>query len=53
VSGAAITAVALGVLENLVGGFLPQVLVDGMAFGAMILVLLIKPQGLFGRGIRV
>jgi branched-chain amino acid transport system permease protein len=53
VSGAAITAVALGVLENLVGGFLPQVLVDGMAFGAMILVLLIKPQGLFGRGVRV
>lgn len=53
VSGAAITAIALGVLENLVGGFMPQVLVDGMAFGAMILVLLIRPQGLFGRGVRV
>lgn len=53
VSGAAIAAVGLGVLESLIGGFLPQVLVDGLAFGAMILILLIKPQGLFGRGVRV
>ena len=53
VSGAAIAAVALGVLESLIGGFLPQVMVDGMAFGAMILILLIKPEGLFGRGVRV
>jgi branched-chain amino acid transport system permease protein len=53
VSGAAIAAVALGVIENLMGGFLPQVLVDGFAFSAMILILLIKPQGLFGRGVRV
>jgi branched-chain amino acid transport system permease protein len=53
VSGAAIAAIALGVLESLVGGFLPQVLVDGMAFSVMILVLLVRPQGLFGRGVRV
>jgi branched-chain amino acid transport system permease protein len=53
VSGAAIAAVLLGVLESLIGGFLPQVLVDGLAFGAMILILLIRPQGLFGRGVRV
>ncbi|MCW5630458.1 MAG: branched-chain amino acid ABC transporter permease [Rhodoferax sp.] len=53
VSGAAIAAVSLGVLESLIGGFLPQVLVDGLAFGTMILVLLIRPQGLFGRGVRV
>ena len=53
VSGAAIAAVALGILESLIGGFLPQVLVDGLAFGAMILVLPIRPQGLFGRGVRV
>jgi branched-chain amino acid transport system permease protein len=53
VSGAAIAAVALGVLESLIGGFLPQVLVDGLAFAAMILILLIRPQGLFGRGVRV
>jgi branched-chain amino acid transport system permease protein len=53
VTGAAIAALALGVLESLMGGFLPQVLVDALAFGAMILVLLIRPQGLFGRGVRV
>jgi branched-chain amino acid transport system permease protein len=41
------------VLESLIGGFLPQVLVDGLAFGTMILVLLVRPQGLFGRGVRV
>jgi branched-chain amino acid transport system permease protein len=53
VSGAAIAAILLGVLETLIGGFLPQVLVDGFAFAAMILILLIRPQGLFGRGVRV
>jgi branched-chain amino acid transport system permease protein len=53
VAGAAIAAVALGMLETLVGGFLPVVMVDALAFGAMILVLLVRPQGLFGRGVRV
>jgi branched-chain amino acid transport system permease protein len=53
VAGAAIAALALGIVESLMGGFLPQVLVDALAFGAMILVLLIRPQGLFGRGVRV
>jgi branched-chain amino acid transport system permease protein len=53
ISGAAITAVALGILESLIGGFLPQVMVDGLAFAAMILMLLVRPQGLFGRGVRV
>jgi branched-chain amino acid transport system permease protein len=53
VSGAAIAAVTLGILESLMGGFLPQVMVDGLAFAAMILILLIRPEGLFGRGVRV
>jgi branched-chain amino acid transport system permease protein len=53
ISGAAIAAIALGLLENLMGGFLPQVMVDALAFVAMILILLIRPQGLFGRGVRV
>ena len=53
VRGAAVAAIALGVLENLMGGFLPQVMVDGLVFAAMILILLIRPQGLFGRGVRV
>jgi branched-chain amino acid transport system permease protein len=53
ISGAAIAAVALGVLESLMSGFLPLVLVDAFAFVAMIAILLFRPQGLFGRGVRV
>lgn len=53
VAGAAIAAVALGVVESLVGGFFPLVLVDALAFAGMIVFLLFRPQGLFGRGVRV
>jgi branched-chain amino acid transport system permease protein len=53
ISGAAIAAVGLGILESLAGGFLPLVMVDALAFISMIAVLLLRPQGLFGRGVRV
>lgn len=53
ISGAALAAVALGVLESMMSGFLPLVLVDAFAFVAMIAILLFRPQGLFGRGVRV
>ena len=53
VAGAAIAAVALGVMESFVGGFFSQVLVDALAFLAMIAVLLVRPQGLFGAGVRI
>jgi branched-chain amino acid transport system permease protein len=53
VAGAAVAALALGILESLVGGFLPLVMVDALVFVAMIAVLLLRPQGLFGRGVRV
>ena len=53
VSGAALAALALALLESLVGGFLPLVMVDALAFVAIVLVLLLRPQGLFGRGVRV
>jgi branched-chain amino acid transport system permease protein len=53
VAGTAIAAVALGILESLAGGFTSPVLVDAMAFIAMIAVLLVRPQGLFGRGVRI
>ena len=51
--GAAIAAVALGILESVAGGFLPLVMADALAFIAMIGILLLRPQGLFGRGVRV
>ncbi|MBI3824799.1 MAG: branched-chain amino acid ABC transporter permease [Candidatus Rokubacteria bacterium] len=53
VRGAAIAAVALGVVESFVAGFFPLILVDAVAFVAMILFLLFRPAGLFGRGVRV
>ena len=53
VSGAAIAAIVLGVLESLMSGFLPLALVDALAFVAMIAILLLRPQGLFGRRVRV
>lgn len=53
VSGAAIAAIVLGIAESLIGGFLPLVMVDALAFVAMIAILLFKPHGLFGRGVRV
>jgi branched-chain amino acid transport system permease protein len=51
--GAAVSAVALGVVESVAGGFLPPAFVDAIAFVAMILILLFRPEGLFGRGVRV
>ena len=53
ISGAALAAVALGILESVAGGFLPLVMADALAFIAMIAILLLRPQGLFGRGVRV
>jgi len=53
ISGAAIAAVMLGVVESLAGGLLPLALTDAVAFLSMIAVLLLRPQGLFGRGVRV
>ena len=53
IAGAAIAAVGLGVLESVMGGFLPVVMVDALVFSSMIAMLLVRPQGLFGRGVRV
>jgi branched-chain amino acid transport system permease protein len=53
IGGAALAAVALGVIEALVGGLVSLVLADAVAFVAMILVLLFRPLGLFGTGVRV
>ncbi len=51
--GAALAAVLLGVLESFASGFLPLVMVDALSFSLMILVLLVRPRGLFGQGVRV
>jgi branched-chain amino acid transport system permease protein len=51
--GAAIAGVALGVAEAVAAGYLGAALKDGIAFAAMILILLVRPRGLFGRTVRV
>src|SRR4029453_3590827 len=53
VSRAALAAGLPRVRESLVGGFLPLVLADALAFVSMIAILLLRPQVLFGRGVRV
>jgi branched-chain amino acid transport system permease protein len=40
IAGAAVAAVALGMLESVVGGFLPLVMVAALVFGSMIAMLL-------------
>jgi len=52
VLGAAVVALGLGILESLVGGFASIVWQNAIAFIGMILVLLIRPQGLFALAMR-
>lgn len=53
ITGAVMAAILIGVLESLVGGFFQLALVDALVFVFMITILLFKPEGLFGRGVRV
>jgi branched-chain amino acid transport system permease protein len=38
----------MGILESLVSGYGSSLFRDAVAFGVLILILLIKPTGLFG-----
>jgi branched-chain amino acid transport system permease protein len=49
IRGAMIGGLLLGVLESLVGGFISTQFQDSFVFLALILVLLVRPQGLFGQ----
>lgn len=53
VSGAALAAILIGILESFVGGFLPLGYVDTTVFVFMIAILLFRPHGLFGSGVRI
>lgn len=46
--GAIIGGVTLGVLENIVGGYLSSALVEITAYLVIVIVLVIRPQGIFG-----
>ena len=47
--GAVVGGIVLGVVEALVAGFISSTFRDAAAFAILILVLLIKPNGLFGK----
>ncbi|MBL8950559.1 MAG: branched-chain amino acid ABC transporter permease [Myxococcaceae bacterium] len=49
VPGAVVGALALGLCEEFVAGYTVSSWRDGVAFGFLILVLLFRPEGLFGR----
>jgi branched-chain amino acid transport system permease protein len=49
VSGAIIAAFVLGIVEALGMGYISSAYKDAIAFSSMILILIIRPQGIFGR----
>ncbi len=49
VKGAVVGALIMGVAESLVVGYLASTYRDALAFGLLILILLFRPTGLFGR----
>ncbi len=51
--GSILAALMVGVVESVAGTLHSMVVADGISFAFMILVLLLKPEGLFGRGVRL
>ncbi len=51
ITGAVLGALILGVLEAWVVGYISSTYRDALAFGVLILVLLLRPNGLMGKGI--
>jgi branched-chain amino acid transport system permease protein len=49
IQGAVVGGLMLGVLENIIAGVLPTGYKEAFAFLVLILVLLIRPQGLLGK----
>ena len=47
--GAALGGILIGVTETLVSGYISSTYRDAIAFGVLILILLLKPSGLLGR----
>jgi branched-chain amino acid transport system permease protein len=45
--GAVIAGIIIGIIENFVGGYVSTRLMHGLAFALLILVLIVKPTGLF------
>lgn len=46
--GAVVGGITLGILENIVGGYVSSSLVDITAYLVIVIVLVLRPQGIFG-----
>jgi branched-chain amino acid transport system permease protein len=53
IKGALLAAYLLGVAEAMAAGFISSSYADLVSFGVMVLVLLLRPQGLFGRKVGI
>ncbi len=52
IPGAVLGGLIMGIVESMVSGFISSTLRDAAAFGILILILLFKPAGLFGKNTR-
>lgn len=52
IPGAMVGGVLLGVIEAMVSGFLSSTFRDAAAFIILIVILLFRPAGLFGKNVR-
>ena len=47
--GALVGGMVLGVLQQMVGGYVSTAAQHGMAFALLVVILVVRPQGLFGQ----
>lgn len=52
IPGAAVGGLLMGLVESMVSGYWSSTLRDAVAFGILILILIIKPTGIFGSNVR-
>ena len=52
IPGAMVGGLLMGVVESLTKAYISSQMSDAVVYGILILVLLVKPTGLFGKNVR-
>jgi branched-chain amino acid transport system permease protein len=52
ISGPIVSGLVLGLVEAYAGGYISSAYADAFVFGVMIVILVVRPRGLFGRAVR-